>query len=216
MSEEERSDSAPPKERYRTVLLFGAPGSGKGTQGKILGTIPGFYHCSCGDVFRQIDITSGLGKIFYEYSSRGELVPDEITVRMWAASIHAYTVLSQYKPTKDLLILDGIPRTIEQAKLMDKYINVFKVVHLVCTDEKAMFERLRRRALKENRFDDADEGVIRKRWSVYEKETKPVLGHYNKKLIVEVDSIGSPARVLHDVLDMVVPIQDRHFKNVEV
>jgi adenylate kinase len=203
-------------DRFKTVLLFGAPGAGKGTQGRVLGEIPGFYHCACGDVFRRIDINTELGATFYEYSSRGELVPDEITVRMWAASIHAYTVLSQYKPTKDLLILDGIPRTTEQAKLMDKYINVFKVVHLVCKDEKAMFERLRRRALKENRFDDADEGVIRKRWSVYEKETKPVLDHYNKKNIVEVDSIGSPARVLHDVLELVVPIQDRHFKNVDV
>ena len=54
-------------ERYKTILLFGAPGSGKGTQGKVLGTVPGFYHCACGDVFRSIDITTELGKIFYEY-----------------------------------------------------------------------------------------------------------------------------------------------------
>ena len=203
-------------ERYKTILLFGAPGSGKGTQGKILGTIPGFYHCACGDVFRQIDISSKLGKIFYEHSSRGELVPDDITVQMWAESIHAYTVLSKFKPKKDLLILDGIPRTYEQARIIEKHIKVLKVIHLVCSDEAAMFERLRRRALKENRFDDANEATIRRRWAVYEKETMPVLDFYQKDQIVEVDSMGSPGRVLHDILEMVVPIQDAVFQRVEV
>src|SRR5277367_6683573 len=96
-------------ERYKTVLLFGAPGTGKGTQGKILGTIPGFFHCSCGDVFRSIDIHSELGRIFYEYSSRGELVPDDVTIKMWAANINARAVIGVYKPAVDLLILDGIP-----------------------------------------------------------------------------------------------------------
>lgn len=199
-----------------TVLLIGAPGAGKGTQGKILGTIPGYYHCSCGDVFRQIDIHSKLGKIFYEYSSRGELVPDDVTVKMWADSIHAHTVLSDYKPRNDLLILDGIPRTVEQAKLMEQHVEMLKIIHLVCHDESKMFERLRRRALKENRFDDADEKVIRRRWKVYEEETRPVLDYYDDELIVEVDSIGSPARVLHDILDYVVPIQNAVFKAVEV
>lgn len=198
--------------RFKTVLLFGAPGAGKGTQGKILGMVPGFHHCSCGDVFRSIDITSELGKIFYEYSSRGELVPDEVTVRMWAANIHARSVIGDYKPAKDLLILDGIPRTLAQAKLMDQHIDVQKIIHLVCADQNAMFERLRRRALKENRFDDADEKVIRKRWAVYEEETYPLLGHYSPELIVEVNSIGSPARVLAGVLNVVAPIQEMVFK----
>ncbi|MEO1717767.1 MAG: nucleoside monophosphate kinase, partial [Planctomycetota bacterium] len=67
-------------EKYQCVLLFGAPGAGKGTQGAILGRIPGFFHLSCGEVFRSLDIHSDLGKVFYEYSSKGELVPDEVTV----------------------------------------------------------------------------------------------------------------------------------------
>ena len=201
--------------RYKTVLLFGAPGAGKGTQGKILGQIPGFYHCACGDVFRNIDINSELGRIFYEYSSKGQLVPDEVTVKMWAENIKARATIGHYKPKADLLVLDGIPRTLDQAKLMDQHIEVLKVVHLTCSDENAMFERLRRRALKENRYDDADEKVIRKRWNVYEKETQPVLDHYPKDMVVDVDSLGSPARVLRDVLDVVVPIQDSHFSTFE-
>lgn len=198
-------------DRYKCVLLFGAPGAGKGTQGKILGTIPGFYHCACGDVFRRIDINSELGRIFYEYSSRGELVPDDVTVKMWAQSIHAHTVLGDYKPYQDLLVLDGIPRTLVQARLMDERIDVLKIIHLVCSDKEAMVKRLRRRALKENRLDDADEKVIRHRWDVYERDTRPVLDHYSPDLIVEVDSIGSPAQVLRDILDVVIPVQNAHF-----
>ena len=210
-----QASAADTSKRYKTVLLFGAPGAGKGTQGKVLGTIPGFYHCACGDVFRNIDINSELGKIFYDYSSKGQLVPDEVTVKMWAENIKARATIGDYKPKADLLILDGIPRTLEQAKLMDQHIEVLKVVHLSCKDENAMFERLRRRALKENRYDDADEKVIRKRWNVYEQETRPVLEHYSQEMMVDVDSIGSPARVLRDILDVVVPIQDAHFATFE-
>ncbi|WP_428388049.1 adenylate kinase family protein [Mucisphaera sp.] len=198
--------------RYKTMLLFGAPGAGKGTQGAILGRIPGFYHCSCGDVFRSIDVHSDLGKVFYEYSSRGSLVPDEITVKMWAKVIKAHTVLSQFKPHFDLLVLDGIPRTLEQAKLMDEHIEVLKVIHLVCEDEKEMFARLRKRALKDNRHDDADEKVIRRRWSVYEAETAPVLSHYDDDQIVRIDSLGSPAGILHDILEVAEPLQQAHFE----
>lgn len=198
---------------YQTVLLFGAPGAGKGTQGKILGQIPGFFHLSCGEMFRSLDIHSELGQVFYEYSSRGELVPDDVTVKMWAENIRAQTILSLYKPHDDLLILDGIPRNVEQAKLMEKYIKVLGIVHLVCRDKEAMVKRLRRRALKENRVDDAKEDVIRNRWRVYEKDTEPVLNHYRSDLIHEVDAVGSPASVLQHVLEVVVPIQDTHFNN---
>ncbi len=199
--------------RYQTVLLFGAPGSGKGTQGKILGAVPGFYHLSCGEVFRTIDTASELGRTFIEYSSRGELVPDEITVKMWQQNMHARTVLSDYKPRADLLVLDGIPRNVNQAKLLEQHLKVLLIVHLVCSDKEEMIKRLRRRALKENRVDDAKEEVIRRRWDIYENETFPVLEYYDKKIISTVDAFGSPARVLEHILEAVVPVQERHFNN---
>lgn len=199
--------------RYKTVLLFGAPGAGKGTQGKILGQIPGFYHCACGDVFRNMDITSDLGRVFMEYSSRGELVPDDITVQMWARAIRARTFLGDFKPRLDLLILDGIPRTLEQAHLMDELIDVVQIIHLTCDDEEEMITRLRRRALKENRHDDADEKIIRHRWNIYEQETAPVLGHYDSNLVTDINSLNSPAQVLSDILDYVVPAQNKHFQS---
>ncbi len=199
--------------RYQTILLFGAPGAGKGTQGKILGEIPGFFHVSCGDIFRSMDMNSKIGRIFREYSSRGELVPDDVTVQMWATNIHAQTVLSIFKPDVDILVLDGIPRNPSQAVLMKKHIKVLKVIHLVCPDKDKMIDRLQRRALKENRADDAKVEVIRRRWEVYERETFPVLECYDKKIIADVDAMGSPAGVLQQILTQVVPVQETHFRN---
>jgi len=198
-------------ERYKSVLLFGAPGVGKGTQGKILGKIPGFFHLACGDVFRSLDMTSDLGKQFLAYSSRGELVPDELTIEMWRQNMHAQTVLSLFKPRQDLLVLDGIPRNVAQAKALKKSLDVLKVIHLSCGDEEAMMQRMRRRALKENRMDDADDKVIRHRFEVYHKETHPVLEYYPPSIVVNIDAVGSPAQVFMRVLDVVVPVQDAHF-----
>ena len=69
--------------KYRTILIFGAPGTGKGTQGKILNQIPGFVHVACGEVLRSLDLNSRLGKVFLEYSSKGEFVPDDIAIQLW-------------------------------------------------------------------------------------------------------------------------------------
>jgi adenylate kinase len=199
--------------RYKTILLFGAPGAGKGTQGKILGKIPGFFHLACGDVFRSLDLSSDLGRKFLEFSSRGELVPDDLTIEMWRQNMHAQTVLSLYKPAVDLLILDGIPRSVTQAEALNQYLDVLEIIHLVCRDRDEMVRRMRKRALKENRLDDADEKVIRRRFEVYDKETAPVLACYPQEIISEVDAMGSPAEVLQHILEVVVPVQNRHFRN---
>jgi len=199
--------------RYQTILLFGAPGAGKGTQGKILGAIPGFYHLSCGEVFRTLDMSTGLGKTFVRYSSQGKLVPDDLTIQMWHQNMHARTVLADYKPHVDILVLDGIPRNVNQAKILKNHLNVLQIIHLVCPNKEEMIKRLRRRALKENRVDDAREDVIRNRWNVYEEETFPVLDYYPDRIIKAVDATGSPGRVLEHILECVVPIQESHFNN---
>ncbi|MCC6952306.1 MAG: nucleoside monophosphate kinase [Phycisphaerales bacterium] len=196
---------------YQTILLFGPPGVGKGTQGQILARIPGFFHSSTGDIFRNLDIESEIGQIFYRYSSRGELVPDDVTVRIWSQNVYAASILGLFKPKQDLLVLDGLPRNPNQAKLLYKYIKVLRVINLVCRDKEALFERMKKRAMKSNRVDDAREDVIRRRFEVYENETRPVLECYNESLITEVDAMGSPATVLAQILSVVAPIQDTHF-----
>lgn len=192
--------AARPIRRYRTLLLFGAPGSGKGTLGKALGAIPGFYHCACGDVFRGLDMASPLGREFMKYSSQGLLVPDDLTIALWKESIDGMVSARRFVPERDLLVLDGIPRSVEQARIMDDYISVEKIFHLECADLTLMADRLKRRALKENRLDDASDEVIRRRWEVYGEESRPMLAHYGPDAIESVDALGSPVSVLHDVL----------------
>ena len=132
---------------------------------------------------------------------------------MWRQNAHAQTTLSLFKPKSDLLILDGIPRNQSQAEAMDEYLDVLLVVHLVCPDLDEMVRRMKRRAVKENRLDDADEEVIRHRFDVYDRDTRPVLEHYDPKIIKEINALGSPAEVLQHVLEEVVPVQSSHFKN---
>lgn len=189
--------------KYKALLLFGAPGSGKGTQGKILGKIPGFYHCACGDVFRALDYKSELGQRFIEYSSRGELVPDDLTIDLWSQQIRAATHSHRFNPENDLIVLDGVPRNVAQARIMENHLDVLHVFHLSCPHREMIVDRLKRRALRDNRLDDANEDVIRHRLETYELETKPVLDYYGESHTTLVDAIRLPFRVTRDVLDKI-------------
>jgi adenylate kinase len=192
--------------KYNTILLFGAPGAGKGTQGKILSTIPNFYHCACGDVFRNLRIDNELGRIFIEYSSRGELVPDEATIRLWNKSIAGSISTGSFNPEKDTLVLDGIPRNVHQAEMLRDSLNVRAVFYLTCSDFGKLVERLQRRALRENRLDDANLSVIRARLETYDRETKPVLDFYGSGLVHTIDSTQTPVNVLRDILRTVAKV----------
>ena len=188
--------------KYRTILLFGAPGSGKGTQGKILGSIPNFFHFACGDAFRNLRIDDPIGRVFIEYSSRGQLVPDEPTINLWAKNIQASTLDGEFHPDRDTLVLDGIPRNPRQAEMLKDTLDVRAVCNLTCADQNKMIERLQRRALRENRLDDANLEVIKKRLETYEHETRPVLDYYGPKLVHNIDSTQSPIHVLREILDI--------------
>ncbi len=199
------SYASPPvlPDRYQTVLLFGAPGSGKGTQGKALGSVPRFFHCACGDVFRSLDTRTRLGQAFLEYSSRGELVPAEITVELWRVQIQQAVEAHRFKPDIDYLVLDGIPRSVEQARAMKGLIEVKKVFHLTCPNRAELVVRLKKRALKDNRLDDANETVIRTRLETYDAESKPVLEYYGPDLVQTIDATQTPAKVLLEILQTV-------------
>jgi adenylate kinase len=192
---------------YRTILLFGAPGSGKGTQGKILGTIPNFFHCACGDVFRNLKHDSPTGQVFLEYSSRGELVPDEPTVDLWRHFIDSSIKSGRFHPAEDTLVLDGIPRNVHQAQMLEDTLDVVAIFYLRCKRVDLLVERLQRRALKENRLDDANIDVIRTRLKTYEEESRPVLDHYDKKFRHEIDAGQRPVKVLFDVLKVITKLK---------
>ena len=186
--------------KYRSILLFGAPGVGKGTQGKILGVIPNFFHCACGDVFRNLRADSPLGRTFIDHSGRGQLVPDEPTIQLWRKFIEDTTQIGRFHPDQDTLVLDGIPRNVGQAKILKNTLNVVAVFYLKSSDEDRLVARIQRRAVKENRLDDANLKIIRERLHVYESETKPVLKFYGRKLVHNISADQTPAKVLADIL----------------
>ena len=192
--------------KYRTLLLFGAPGAGKGTQGKIIGNIPNFFHCACGDVFRSLKAESAIGEIFLKYSSRGELVPDEPTVELWRYFIEGSTKTGRFHPDQDTLVLDGIPRSVQQAEILRDTLDVVAIFYLRCRQPENLIDRLQRRALKENRLDDANIDVIRTRLKTYERETKPVLAFYGKKILHRINADQAPAKVLVDILKHVTKV----------
>jgi adenylate kinase len=189
--------------KYRAILLFGAPGAGKGTQGRILGTVPGFFHCSCGDVFRNLRTDNEIGRTFVEYSSRGQLVPDETTIKLWRHHIDGCTQAGQFHPERDTLILDGIPRNVPQAQMLQEATDVQAIISLACLDQAKIIERLQRRALHENRLDDANLDVIRSRLITYEQQTRPVLDFYGPGLIHQVEGNQPPVKVLRDILNII-------------
>ena len=187
--------------------MFGAPGSGKGTHGKILGAIPGFVHCSCGEVFRSLSPETPLGKIFLEHSSTRRTRAGRTDHRALeklhrtaspppGASIHK----------RNTLVLDGIPRNVHQAEMLDKFLNVVAVFYMCSANFENLVKRLQRRALKDNRLDDANMDVIRARLKTYEKETKPVLNFYGKKIVHKINTDGTPPQTFLKILRHVVKL----------
>jgi adenylate kinase len=191
-------------------IILGAPGSGKGTQGKILGRVPRFVHCACGDVFRSLDTRTAIGKQFVEYSSRGELVPDELTIELWKAQIDNLSDSHLYKPDIDFLVLDGIPRNVRQAEILTRYLEVHQVFHLSCPDRNELARRMRKRALKDNRIDDASDKIIDQRIATYEAETKPILDFYPDDRITTIDATQPPVKVLAEMIHCITQLPVYH------
>lgn len=188
------------------IIILGAPGSGKGTQGQILGRVPRFFHCACGDVFRSLDTRTVLGQKFVHYSSRGELVPDELTIELWKAQIDNLGDTHLYKPDIDFLVLDGIPRNVRQAEILNNHIEVHQVFHLSCPNRNELARRMRKRALKDNRIDDASDKVIDQRIATYEAETKPILEFYPEDRITTIDATQPPVKVLAEMIQRITSL----------
>jgi adenylate kinase len=194
---------------YQALLLIGLPGSGKSTQGKILGSLPGIHYWEAGEALRAVNPDSDVGRVIHQHLSRGELIPDDLAVSLSLDDLKAHVTAGAYHPATDLLVLDGIPRTVRQAALLDEQVAVIKILHLVCDDVEQVVQRLRQRAAQQGRADDADERVIRHRLEVYQRDTAPVLEYYPAERIAKIDALRSPAEVLDRILHVVIPLLNR-------
>jgi len=181
---------------YNTVLLFGAPGSGKGTWGKILGMIPGFYHLSTGEMFRMLDTESELGMKVMENMRKGELVEDNIVFDLWQRHMSNAMLTGRFRPHKDTLVLDGFPRTARQAEMLKSTALVKAIILLDCADRELLIARLRKRAVLELRADDASEQIVRHRFTVYDREIQNNLAQFPQGLIERIDVSAPPIHIL--------------------
>lgn len=196
--------------RPSAVLLFGPPGVGKGTQGRLLGSIPGFRHVSTGDMFRSMDPHSPLGKKVRSFTRGGKLVPDALTIQIFRAYLEDDMNCNRFDPATEVLILDGIPRNTQQVEHVATDMDVKKVIHLECRDLDQMVRRIQLRAQQEHRVDDASEEVVRHRFDVYREQSAPVLNCYTDDMVISVNADGTPAEVLRSLLDELIPIQNAH------
>ena len=187
------------------VIIFGAPGSGKGTQSDLIISKYGLYHISTGDILRQeIKKNSELGAIAEEYIKTGQLVPDELIIKMLAGVLDA-------NPEAKGFIFDGFPRTIAQGDALDnllreKNTSIIAVLNLM-VDEEELLTRLIKRGEESGRTDDTPE-VIKNRLEVYRNQTEPLKEYYKKKgklfNIKGKKSIEDVFEQISDVLDRLI------------
>jgi len=179
------------------LILFGPPGSGKGTQSERLVEKYGLVHLSTGNLLREEIIQkTPLGLEAKSFMDKGQLVPDEVVIGM---------VDSYFDKNKNGgFLFDGFPRTVAQAVALDKLLELKKteiaLVLALEVDEEELVKRLLNRGKTSGRSDDTDELVIRKRFSVYSNETTPVADHYKRaKKFTAVKGVGSVDEIFNSV-----------------
>ncbi|MCH2223328.1 MAG: adenylate kinase [Crocinitomicaceae bacterium] len=184
------------------IVLFGPPGAGKGTQSERLKEKYDLVHISTGDVFRALDPESELAKLAKSYSDKGNLVPDDVTIKILESEVSKY-------PDAKGVIYDGFPRTTAQAEALDVFLeskgtSVTSMLSLVVPEDE-LKTRLLSRAEVSGRKDDADPEIIQNRIDTYNSSTAPVAGFYESQdKLAEIDGVGSIDEItqrLYTVID---------------
>lgn len=172
------------------LILFGPPGSGKGTQSAKIVEKYGLVHLSTGDLLRkELKLKTPLGLEAQQFIDKGQLVPDEVVMGMISSALDENAEARGF-------LFDGFPRTEAQAEGLDKLLALKKsaisLVLFLEVDEEELIKRLINRGKTSGRSDDSDESIQRKRQEVYKRETLPVAAHYEKlKKVVHVNGMGS-------------------------
>jgi len=183
------------------LILFGPPGSGKGTQSSRIAEKYNLVHTSTGDIFRkEIRNGSPLGLKVQSIIEKGELVPDDLLVDILRSALNRAEGI-------DGFVLDGFPRTIRQAKDLDMLLaeknESVSLVLALDVDEEEIVTRLLKRAQQEGRKDDTEE-VIRNRMKVYHSQTHPLMEYYNKQgKFISIHGVGSIDDIFADICKVI-------------
>lgn len=185
------------------IVLFGKPGAGKGTQAEVLKEKYNLIHLSTGDIFRfNMKNNTDLGKLAKSYIDQGDLVPDEVTIKMLKSEVESH-------PKAKGFLFDGFPRTTPQAEALDVFLATkeWKVTATIAleADDEVLVQRLLERGKTSGRADDQDEAKIRNRYDEYNEKTAPLIDFYTKQnKFHSVNGIGEVPEVtnrLSDVID---------------
>jgi adenylate kinase len=184
------------------IVLFGPPGAGKGTQAEKLITKYNIVHLSTGDIFRaNIKGETGLGTLAKSYIDAGNLVPDEVTIKMLESEVDK-------NPAAAGFIFDGFPRTTFQAEALELFLKSkgteISVMIALNVSEQELIKRLLLRGKDSGRADDANETVIANRIKVYNEQTAVVADFYNAQNKFEkIDGIGSVDQIFERLCETI-------------
>jgi adenylate kinase len=190
------------------IILLGPPGAGKGTQAKILEEVHGIVQLSTGDMLRSsVASESKLGQQAKAVMDSGDLMPDDIMTKIISQRIERTDCMNGF-------ILDGFPRTTEQAKTLEamlEYSNkVLNFVIEIVVDDEILVDRIKSRAdetSEEDRRTDDNVETLRKRLSVYHEQTAPILPFYREKgLLKHVDGMKSIGEVSNNIKQIVTAV----------
>jgi adenylate kinase len=191
----------------RAILLFGYPGSGKGTQGRILSVLPGFQHVAMGDILRSVTPGSPLHQRVQSFLRAGNLVPDELVIDLFARYVETL------KPApEDFLVIDGLPRTGRQVELLNRLVSVVRIFKLSVYDENLVIDRMRKRARDQGRSDDLSDEVIQHRLGIYRADTESCIRAYPGTILTRIHANQPIFDVHFDIIHALAKMRDIHFK----
>ena len=176
------------------IVLFGKPGAGKGTQAEFLKEKYNLTHLSTGDIFRfNIKNETELGQLAKTFMDKGDLVPDEVTIKMLQSEVDKNQDSAGF-------LFDGFPRTIAQAEALDAFLasknDKITATIALDADDEILVARLLERGKTSGRPDDQDEEKIRNRYQEYNEKTAPLMEYYNNQnKFYSVNGIGSIADI---------------------
>tara|TARA_Y100000310_G_scaffold33820_2_gene31953 strand:- start:2624 stop:3202 length:579 start_codon:yes stop_codon:yes gene_type:complete len=186
---------------YKGIILFGPPGVGKGSEGKLLGDMGDYFHFSSGEMFRNLDQHTKLGKKVSELIDKGNFIDDHVTLELARQTLMSHRAHGRYSPDSQYILLDGLPRNIKQVPMVNKFVDIQQVINFYVPNEDILVDRIKSRAEKQGRADDANEAIIRKRLKIYHQNTKPMLDLYSSEIIINIDGSGSIQEVHYKVLE---------------
>ena len=184
------------------LILFGKPGSGKGTQAEFVKSKYDLIHISTGDVFRyNISQQTDLGILAKSYMEKGDLVPDNVTIKMLEAEVNK-------SPDANGFIFDGFPRTTIQAEMLDEFLQTkdlsISMTIALDVDEDILIERLINRGKESGRVDDQDKSKIQNRFEEYNKKTSTLIDYYkNQKKFYTVQGLGKINEITQRIYNLI-------------